>query len=117
MRGIAQYKKSRVEAASQQQVLVMLVQTAVRKLYEAEDLSGEPAELTKRLHHVRAIFIELSQALDHDVAPELCANLAELYSWVIRETVAIPTEPERLQPLLRVVENLMESWEMAVAEG
>ena len=117
MRGIAQYQKSRVQAASQQQILVMLVRTAYRKLIEAEDLLDDHAELNARLHHVRAIFMELNQALDHEMAPELCTNLSRLYMWSIRETMSIPAEPERLPPLQRVVGNLLESWETAVNEG
>ena len=117
MRGIAQYEKSRVETASQQQVVVLLARTAYRKLVEAEDVLDQPSALNARLHHVRAIFMELNQALDHDLAPELCANLSRLYVWAIKETLSIPAEPERLPPLQRVVGSLLESWESAVSEA
>lgn len=117
MRGIAQYKKSRVESASQQQILVLLVRTAVQKLYEVEDVLDQPSELTPRLHHVRAIFLELRQALDHELAPELCSNLSRVYGWIIRETLSVPSEPERLEPLVQVVESLLVSWETAVNEA
>ena len=117
MRGIAEYQKSRIEAASQQQIMVMLVRTAYRKLIEAEDLFDQPAELTKCLHHVRAILLELNHALDHEVLPELSARLSQLYVWGVRETMAIPGEPERLVPLQRVIATLLEGWESAVTGG
>ncbi len=117
MRGIAQYQKSRIEAASQQQIMIMLVRTAYRKLIEAEDLLDQPAELTQCLHHVRAILLELNHALDHDLAPELCAKLSRLYVWGVKETIAIPTEPERLDALQKVVASLLEGWEAAVSGG
>ncbi len=114
MRGIASYQKNRVQAASQSQLLVMLLRKAVLKLdeaqrcHEAEDWPGWQAAL----HHVRAIYSELVFGLDHEVAPELCDNLRRLYVWCIRELNAASTgrQLERLAGVQRVCRTLLDGW-------
>ncbi len=114
MRGIATYRKGHVQAASQSQLLLMLLRKAVLKLDEAEacheeeDWTGWQA----CLHHVRAIYSELIFGLDDESSPELCGNLRRLYLWSIRElsSAASSRELAGLASVRRVTTTLLDGW-------
>jgi flagellar biosynthetic protein FliS len=118
MRGIAAYKQTRIATASPAHLVMMLFQEGVHRLTRAIQTLDDGEAWRKDVIHVREIYLELLNALDFTVAPELCANLARLYRWCIDELVAVGrdrSEP-RLRGVLRVTTTLLEGWEN-VARG
>ena len=85
MNGIAAYSRTRIESAPNEQLLVMLLEKAMQK--EAEAIAAIVAKDRMRwnaaIHHARAIFIELNNALDHGDAPEVTQTVATTYRWCI----------------------------------
>ena len=119
MRGIRGYAKARVESASQEDILVMLLEGAVDRCGRAAAAieANDRSEWNKHLHTVRAIFIELQMALDPSMAPELATNLRNTYAWIIHHSteVAKTADLNRLAEVRRVVEMMYETWTQAVA--
>jgi flagellar protein FliS len=121
MRGINQYKSVSLHSASNEQLVVMLYEAAVRYQILAVDAieGGEKKEARENLRKVREIFSELMIALDVPSAPELAGNLTELYRWLIREIseVGMSLEAERLEKTLEVTTQLLEGWGDAFGRG
>jgi flagellar protein FliS len=121
MRGIAAYKNNRVQSASPQRIIVMLYQAAVMRLEKGiialED--GDSEAFLGFSRHVRAILTELRAALDHSVAPELCANLERLYIWCTAELVKVERNTDGdleenvtvISGVSRVLSELLAGWE------
>src|ERR1700733_5469923 len=78
------YKRVDLESAPKTQI--------VERLYDrfAQDVEATRAALAKKdiaakakaLNHASQIVMQLKMALDHRVAPEMCANLESLYNYV-----------------------------------
>jgi len=118
MRGIAAYKQTRIQTASPATLVMMLFQEAVHRLTRAIQTLDDGENWRRDLIHVREIYLELLNALDFSVSPELCNNLARLYRWCVDELVAAGREPAeaRIRGVLRVTTTLLEGWE-SVARG
>jgi len=143
MRGIAAYKSSNVQSASPQRIIVMLYQAALLRLTKASDALelGEHEDVLAHSRHVRAIITELRAALDHAVAPELCAHLDRIYGWCTLELSQIeradnnrrtggtggtdegatPTsvkeDVERFAGVYKALEVLLDGWEEVARSG
>lgn len=122
MRGIAAYKSSKVQSASPQRIIVMLYQAAIMRLHRGvEALEGGDVEAFLGFsRHVREILTELRAALDHEAAPELCANLDRIYGWCTVELGAVEREAggegvaanvERIDGVSSALQVLLEGWE------
>jgi flagellar protein FliS len=93
------YKRVDLESAPKSQILDRLFERFQRDLDEArraiagKDIKAKAAAID----HALQIVIELRAALDHAAAPELCANLAALYEFVMerltRASVSLQVQP------------------------
>lgn len=63
-----------------------------------------------------AVVSELYLALDHDVNPDLCANLASIYDFAMTRLTDANKEanPEYVEEVIRVLTPLREAWQEAV---
>jgi flagellar protein FliS len=117
LRGIAEYKAVNLGSASKEELVVMLYEAAVRyQVYARGALEkGAIADARAHLRRVRDIFAELTVALDHEVAPELSANLARLYTWLIAELgrAGLERSTARIDDTLAVTQNLLDGWQQA----
>lgn len=108
-----------MEAASQEDVLVMLLEGALDRVDKADAAiaAGDRVGWNTHLHTVRAVFIELQMALDPAGPPELIASLRTTYGWVIHHATAVGKTGDRrvLGELRRVVALMYETWAKAVA--
>lgn len=112
------YLKTRIETASQPQLLVMLFDGAVKKLglakqaIEKKDIDTSHQELTK----VQKIFTELMVALDMDKGGELAVELFRIYDFVYHHLVKanIKQDIEFIDEVFPIVENLRDAWRQAV---
>jgi flagellar protein FliS len=79
------YRRVDLESAPKTQIVDRLFERFARDLEAArvalgaKDIHAKAAALT----HASQIVVQLKMALDHKVAPEMCANLESLYNFVI----------------------------------
>ncbi|MFO7178168.1 MAG: flagellar export chaperone FliS [Pseudomonadota bacterium] len=114
------YKQVQATMSSPGQILMALYDGLFRFLRGAR-LCIERREVTRArelLSRAHAVLFELEMALDHRVAPELCANLHALYDFSLdRVQVArISAKVEPIDEIIRVLTPLHEAFAIAVAE-
>jgi len=115
MKGIGAYRAAR-KKASPEQLVLLLYREALRRLEGLADAPADDPRWIKDTHHVRAILLELSDALDPKEAPELCKQLGALYAFCMSELVTAGSErdPARIEPVKKVVRDLHDGWEAVV---
>lgn len=67
----------------------------------------------------RAVVSELLLALDHKVAPELCANLAAIYDFALSRLSDAnrDAKAEHINDVIRALTPLREAWALAVPKA
>ncbi len=118
---LIQYKKTSINTRSRGKVLLMLYDGAIRFLEQARvaieqnrpDLRGE------RISKAHAVVSELNLTLDHDVAPDLCANLERLYLYMLNQiTEANRTnDASKLELVIELLGDLRGAWQQAVQDS
>ncbi len=80
---------------------------------------GDKARGGELLSKAYSVVSELYIALDHDVNPELCANLEGVYGFCMDKiTFAnLKGTPEVVDEVIRVLTPLREAWAVAVVEA
>lgn len=118
MRGIQSYRKSSVEGARQDELLLMLVETLVLRIERADAAmeAGARSEWNEHLRVSREILLELRTALDHALAPEITDGLDRTYRWLVFHLVAAGRtgDRERLAEVRRVAGVVLHTWTEAV---
>jgi flagellar protein FliS len=110
-----QYTRAKVDAASPEDTLLLLVAEATRAAERAR-LTQDAAERRNLLDKSRRIVAELASSLNTDVAPEIAFNLLRLYTFINRRlTDAVSGEDAGLPDALRILRHVRETWEQAVA--
>ena len=84
-RGASAYRKVDLESAPRTQIVERLYGRFLHDTQLARDAfaRGDVHGKAAAIDHATRIVTELLAALDHGAAPELCANLAALYAFVI----------------------------------
>ena len=112
---LKQYTKAKVEAASPEETLLLLVREAVRAAEAARLEQEEPARL-KLLDRSRRIIGELASTLNVDYGGEMAFNMLRLYMFINRRLVdALNGDDSGLPDALRILRHVRETWEEAVA--
>jgi flagellar protein FliS len=112
------YKQVRFNTSSPGELLLALYDGLFRFLNGARACFEvkQDARAREQISKAHAIVSELLLALDHKVSPELCANLAALYDFVLFRL----SEANRNRDLnaiddaIRVLVPLREAWQLAV---
>ena len=119
MSGLSSYNDVSQQSASNEQLIILLYERAIRGQIIAIDFleDGDRASATFELRRCREIFIALAGALDHEVAPELAANLHQLYLWAVRELMQAEStcSPGPVENTLEMSQTLY--WAMKEAMG
>lgn len=119
MRGISAYKSVKRQSASNETLLVMLYERAIQDQEDAIALlrEGQVGPAVPLLQRTREIFIALMEALDHESAPELSANLRRLYFWAVRELIRASRDGDAtaIEATLAMTRELHSAWIEAVA--
>ena len=111
---LKQYTKAKVEAASPEETLLLLVREAVRAA-EAARLEQDQAARMKLLDRARRIVGELSSTLNVDYGGEMAFNMLRLYMFSNRRSVdALSGDDAGLPDALRILRHVRETWEGAV---
>jgi flagellar protein FliS len=93
------YKRVDLESAPKSQILDRLFERFQRDLHDARRaiVGNDIKTKAAAIDHALQIVAELRAALDHAAAPELCANLAALYEFVMerltRASVSLQIPP------------------------
>ncbi len=112
---LSAYKRAKVDAASPEETLLLLVNEAVRSA-EAARLEQDRAVRTKLLDKCRRIIAELSGTLNIDYGGEMAFNMLRLYIFINRRVVdAMGGDDAGLPDALRILRHVRDTWEGAVS--
>ncbi len=116
--GLGAYKKTSVNTASKEQILLMLYQAAIKNCKKAIEGMKEN-DIKKKGEHVaklQDIIIELSNSLDFEVGGEIAKELASLYDYMLYSSTQanIKLDPEPLEGCLNVLTTLYDGWAQAI---
>lgn len=120
-RAARSYRRMQVQSAPKTQVLDMLFQALTKDIDAARTAIAAKETMAKQgaIDHALRILSELSAALDHGQAPDLCANLAALYDFVglllLQASRTLQTKP--LADADKIVVDLRESFATAAREA
>lgn len=116
--GLGQYKKTSVETASREQILLMLYQAAIKnckKAIEAID-NKDLAKKGEYIGKMQDIIVELSNSLDFEVGGDVAKELESLYDYLMYSSTQanININKQPLEACLNVLNTLYEGWTEAI---
>lgn len=111
---LAAYTKAKVDAATPEDTLVLLVNEAVRAA-EASRLEQDPAERKRQIDRCRRIVSELSATLNVDYGGEWAFNMLRLYMFISRRLAdALAGDDSGMPDAMRILRHVRDTWEGAV---
>lgn len=114
------YKKTSIETASREKILLMLYEGAIKftKKAIAAAEGKRIAERAENICRVYDIVLELNNTLDHKVGGQLAAQLEQLYMFITDQLskANIEGSAEPLKAVLKILETLYEGWAQAVEQ-
>jgi flagellar protein FliS len=114
-----EYHQVQVRTASPDQLLLMLLDGAVRFAEGGREhlARGNHEEKCNLLIKAENIVLELIQSLSPSVGEKIYANLIGLYKFIYRKLAEanIQNDPQKLEEALKVLLNVRETWRQAVA--
>ncbi len=116
--GLGAYKKTSVNTASKEQILLMLYQAAIKnckKAMEAIDAKNIP-DKGIYIGKLQDIVIELNNSLDFEVGGDIAKELSSLYDYILFSSTQanIKIDKEPLEGCLSVLTTLYQGWNEAV---
>lgn len=116
--GLGAYKKTSVETASKEQILLMLYQAAIKHCKKGIE-AIEENNLPRKGEHIgklQDIIVELSNSLDFEVGGDVAKELASLYDYVLYASTQanIKLDVTHLNGCLKVLNTLYDGWTEAV---
>jgi flagellar protein FliS len=118
---VARYKQVRMTTSTPGELLLALYDGLFRFLNSARLCleRKERARASEFLSKAYAIVSELYIALDHDKAPDLCAQLEGIYGFCMdRITFAnLKSDIKAIEEVVRVLTPLREAWQIAVPQA
>jgi flagellar protein FliS len=116
--GLGAYKKTSVETASKEQILLMLYQSAIKSCKKAIEAVENKQIATKgeQIGKLQDIVIELSNSLDFEVGGEVAKELSALYDYILYASTQanIKIKKEPLEGCLKVLNTLYAGWAEAI---
>jgi flagellar protein FliS len=116
--GLGAYKKTSVETASKEQILLMLYQAAIKHCKKAIEAIDQK-NLSKKGEYIgklQDIIVELSNSLDFEVGGEVAKELASLYDYILYSSTQanIKIDKSHLEGCLKVLNTLYDGWTEAI---
>lgn len=116
--GHGAYKKTAVNTASKEQILLMLYQAAIKNCKKAIE-SIEQNKIAAKGEYIgklQDIVIELNNSLDHEVGGDIAKELTSLYDYILFASTQanIKIDKAPLEGCLNVLLTLYEGWSEAI---
>lgn len=116
--GLGAYKKTSVETASKEQILLMLYQAAIKNCKKGIE-AIEAKNIQKKGEYIgkmQDIVVELSNSLDYEVGGEVAKELGSLYDYILYSSTQanIKIDKIQLEGCLRVLNTLYDGWTEAI---
>lgn len=116
--GHGAYKKTSVNTASKEQILLMLYQSAIKNCKKAIE-AIEEKNIPKKGEYIgklQDIVIELNNSLDHEVGGDVAKELTSLYDYILYSSTQanIKIDAEPLKGCLSVLSTLYDGWSEAI---
>jgi flagellar biosynthetic protein FliS len=119
MRAVNAYRRSSVENAPNEELIVLLVENAVQRIDRADGFmqAGDRSEWNRELHFVRAIFLELLGAFDADAPSEVAGPVCTTYRWIIAHAQIAARDGDRaeLARVREVAATMLDTWTRALS--
>lgn len=116
--GLGAYKKTSVQTASKEQILLMLYQAAIKNCKNAMDAidKGNVAKKGELIGKLQDIIIELNSSLDHNIGGEVAGELSSLYDYILHSSTQanINIDKKPLENCLGILQTLYSGWAEAV---
>jgi flagellar protein FliS len=115
-----QYKKTAIESASREKLLLMMYEGAIKYTKRAI-LACEQKNIADRgtfIGRTYDIIMELNNTLDHNIGGEIAKNLEQLYSFMTEQLTKanVSGDATHLRNVLKLLETLNEGWVGAVEQ-
>jgi len=118
MNAYNQYQQNAIMTASQEQILLMLYDGAIRFTRHAIEASDAGDVVTKlsRISKAFAIITEFSNSLNHEIGGQIAEDLDGLYQFMLRELgkARKDTTGEHLKVVEKLLVDLRLTWGEAV---
>lgn len=116
--GLGAYKKTSVETASKEQILLMLYQAAIKNCKKGIE-AIEQNNIAKKGEYIgkmQDIVVELSNSLDFEVGGDVAKELASLYDYLLYSSTQanIKIDKTHLEGCLKVLNTLYDGWTEAI---
>lgn len=115
-----QYKKTSIESASREKLLLLMYEGAIRFVKLAINAIEKNNIADKGLYIGRAydVIMELNNTLDHQVGGELAQNLESLYTFMTDNLTKanIKNDKQSLEAVLGILNTLYSGWKEAVEQ-
>jgi flagellar protein FliS len=112
------YLKTQVLTAPPERLRLMLLEGGVRFLRQGRDglTRKDYSASYEGFSQARAIVIELMNSVRPDIAPDLCARVQSLYTFIFQTIVEASLEKsiEKADKAIELVEFERETWAMAI---
>jgi flagellar protein FliS len=116
--GLGAYKKTSINTASKEQILLMLYQAAIKNCKKAIEAieKKEIAQKGEYIGKLQDIVIELNSSLDFEVGGDVAKELSSLYDFVLFSSTQanIKIDKEPLEGCLNVLTTLYDGWQEAI---
>lgn len=113
-----QYQHNQIMTASQEQILLMLYDGAIKFCRQAmvANEAGNVGEKLGRIAKAFAIITEFSNSLNHEIGGDIAADLDGLYHFMLRELnkARKDTSGEHLRSVEKLLVDLRLTWGEAV---
>jgi flagellar secretion chaperone FliS len=115
---LKEYKKTQVETATPEKILILLYDGAIQYLNRAKvDLEqGNEQQFHSNLLGCEKIIVEFMNTLDMETGGSLAENLYRLYEYLYNTLVkaGISRKPEGVNEVLKHLNGLRETWQKAI---
>jgi flagellar protein FliS len=116
--GYSKYKRTSIESASKEKVLLMLYEGAIRFIKQAKEANQNKDVKTRgeMIGKAYDIVMELASSLDFKINESIATNLEQLYIYIMEELTRanITGQEKHLDNSLKILNILYDGWLKAV---
>lgn len=108
------YFRNRVLTASPAELRLLLIEGCIRFLRQGRDamVAKDFEKVHEAFSNARNVLVELMSSLRHDVAPDLCANMDAVYTFVFRRVTegSFEKDPAKVDEAIELMEYDRRTW-------